>query len=82
MPGPTRFLLPLGGVSALDAPGQPFHDPVADQALFEAIRGAFKPAPERRLIEVNAHINDPAFTTAALAALADINPQGDSHARI
>ena len=82
MPGPTRFLLPLGGVSALDAPGQPFHDPAADQALFEAIRAAFKPAPERRLIEVNAHINDPAFTTAALAALAEINPQGDSHARI
>src|SRR5690606_32460177 len=26
--GPVRFLLPEGGVSALDAPGQPFHDPV------------------------------------------------------
>ena len=82
MPGPARFLLPLGGVSALDAPGQPFHDPAADQALFEAIRATFKPAPERRLIEVNAHINDPAFTTAALAALAGINPQGDTYARI
>ena len=27
MAGPVRFLLPLGGVSALDAPGQPFWDP-------------------------------------------------------
>lgn len=82
MNGPARFLLPLGGVSALDAPGQPFHDPAADQALFEAIRATFKPAPGRRLIEINANINDPAFTAAALAALAEINPQGDTHARV
>ena len=34
----TVVLLPEGGVSALDAPGQPFHDPEADAALFEAIR--------------------------------------------
>ena len=27
MEAPVRFLLPEGGVSALDAPGQPFHDP-------------------------------------------------------
>jgi uncharacterized protein (UPF0261 family) len=25
--GPVRLLLPLGGLSMLDAPGQPFHDP-------------------------------------------------------
>ncbi len=28
-------MLPLGGVSALDAPGMPFHDPEADAALFQ-----------------------------------------------
>ena len=82
MRGPVRFLLPLGGVSALDAPGQPFHDPAADQALFEAIRATFKPAPGRRLIEINGNINEPAFTAAALAALTEINPQGDTHARV
>ena len=32
-----RFLLPEGGVSLIDAPGQPFHDPAADAALFEAL---------------------------------------------
>ena len=82
MRGPMRFLLPLGGVSALDAPGQPFHDPAADQALFEAIRATFKPAPGQRLIEINGNINEPAFTAAALAALAEINPLGDTHARV
>ena len=27
MTAPVRFFLPEGGVSALDAPGQAFHDP-------------------------------------------------------
>ena len=36
MSAPVRFFLPEGGVSALDAPGQAFHDPQADQALFSA----------------------------------------------
>ncbi len=44
MQGPVRFLLPTGGVSMLDAPGQPFHDPEADSALFERHRA--DPAPD------------------------------------
>src|SRR5206468_9436279 len=31
MDGPVRFFLPEAGVSALDAPGQPFWDPEADR---------------------------------------------------
>ena len=61
MSGPLRFLLPLGGLSAIDAPGQVFHDPQADAALFESIRQNWQPAPNRQLIETQAHINDPAF---------------------
>ena len=38
MDGPVRFLLPELGVSALDAPGQAFHDPRADAALFARAR--------------------------------------------
>lgn len=67
MQGPVRFLLPLRGVSAIDAPGQPFHDPDADAALFDAIRTAWVEAPNRRLVELDLHINDPLFA----AALAD-----------
>ncbi len=62
--GEVRFLLPLGGVSAIDAPGQPFHDPEADAALFDAIRTTLKPTDKRRLIELPHHINDPAFAAA------------------
>jgi uncharacterized protein (UPF0261 family) len=72
MEGPVRFLLPLRGVSAIDAPGKPFHDPEADQALFAAIRAAWVPAPNRRLVEVDAHINDPAFAEASVHAFRDI----------
>ncbi|TCV73779.1 uncharacterized protein (UPF0261 family) [Neorhizobium sp. R1-B] len=67
MEGPVRFLLPLQGVSAIDAPGQPFHDPAADEALFSTIRAGWKAAPNRQLIELDAHINSPEFA-AALAA--------------
>ncbi len=72
MEGPVRFLLPLQGVSAIDAPGKPFHDPEADQALFAAIRAAWTHAPNRRLIEIDAHINDPAFAEACVHAFRDI----------
>ena len=57
--GPTLLVLPLRGVSAIDAPGQPFHDPDADAALFASLRAHV--APHVRIEEVDAHINDPAF---------------------
>jgi uncharacterized protein (UPF0261 family) len=66
-PGPVSLLLPLGGLSALDAPGQPFHDPQADAALFEAIRESFTSSDTHRLVEVAAHINDPAFADEVTA---------------
>lgn len=66
MDGPVRFLLPLGGVSAIDAPNMPFHDPEADQALFEAIRLGWKKAANRKLVEVAANINDPKFAAEAV----------------
>ncbi len=74
MTGPVRFLIPEGGVSALDAPGQPFHDPEADRALFEALERNFHETATRRLIRHPHHINDPAFAQAVVAALEEINP--------
>ena len=74
MTGPVRFLIPEGGVSALDAPGQPFHDPAADRALFEAFAGRFQETASRRLVRLPFNINDPAFAQAAVDALEEINP--------
>ena len=46
--GPVRFLLPEGGVSLLDASGQPFFDPEADEALVrhDRIRGRADRGPK------------------------------------
>ena len=64
--GPTSILLPLQGVSAIDRTGQPFDDPMARQALFDAIRATHGSA---ELIELNDHINDIAFAEAAAKKL-------------
>jgi len=71
--GPTTLLVPLKGVSMLDSEGASFHDPVADEALFDALRRHVH-TPPVELIELDLHINDPAFADALadhlLAALA------------
>ena len=68
MDAPVRFLLPEGGVSALDAPNQPFHDPEADRALFEALETTVRATADRRLIRLPHHLNDPAFAGAVVEA--------------
>ena len=75
MEGPVRFLLPEGGVSALDAPGKPFHDPEADNALFEAIERTVRQTSRRRVGRVKANINDPHFVNAVVAAFTEIIPK-------
>ncbi|MBY5378282.1 Tm-1-like ATP-binding domain-containing protein [Rhizobium leguminosarum] len=73
MQGSVRFLLPLQGVSAIDAAGQPFHDPEANQALFSAIRAGWRDAPNRRLVEIDAHINSAEFAAALVASFHEIH---------
>lgn len=72
MPGAVRFLLPEGGVSAIDAPGMPFYDPEADAALFSALETHFRQDARHQLLRIPAHINDPAFAAAAVAAFRQI----------
>lgn len=57
--GPTALFLPLRGVSMLDADGEEFHDPAADDALFDAVRENLDDSVE--LVDVDADINDEAF---------------------
>jgi uncharacterized protein (UPF0261 family)/ABC-type branched-subunit amino acid transport system ATPase component len=74
MEGPVRFLLPEGGVSMLDRPGAPFHDPEADAALFEAIEKTVRPTSRRVVERVRANINDAAFVDAVINAFDSIAP--------
>ena len=70
--GPVRFLLPEGGVSLLDAPGQAFWDPEADAALFGTLEDQVVQTATRRVERVAHHINDAQFAVAALDAFEDV----------
>jgi uncharacterized protein (UPF0261 family) len=73
MRGRVRFLIPEGGVSAIDRPGQPFHDPEADHALFAAIEQGFRAGADRKLLRLPLHINDEAFADALAAAWHEVS---------
>src|SRR5215475_9076200 len=64
MQGRVRFLIPQGGLSLLDAPGQPFWDPAADKALFDVLTAGFRTGPDRRLVVLPHNVNDQAFIDA------------------
>lgn len=70
---PFTLLIPEGGVSALDAPGQPFFDPKADAALFEELEAAIEPLPGRSIRRRPWNINDPAFAQALVAAYLELD---------
>jgi len=76
MEAPVRFLLPEGGVSALDAPGQPFHDPAADAALFQALHETVRRTSSRQLIRLPYHINDAQFAAALVDAFRALHGTG------
>jgi uncharacterized protein (UPF0261 family) len=66
--GPTALFVPLGGVSMIDAPGQPFFDAEADADLFEALRQGLA-GTSVELIELPCNINDPEFAAAMVDKL-------------
>ncbi|WP_223693259.1 Tm-1-like ATP-binding domain-containing protein [Leifsonia poae] len=61
---PTVLMLPRGGVSALDAPGQPFADAEADRALFAAVTDGVA-GSSVTTIDLPDHINDASFAVRA-----------------
>lgn len=64
---PVSVLLPLRGISIISTEGQPFHDPAADAALFNAIRQHLRQGIP--LVELDVTINDPIFAAACVNAL-------------
>ncbi len=72
--GPTAVYVPLRGVSALDREGQAFWWPEADQALFQSLRNWM--SPQVQLVELDLHINDPAFAQAMADGLLEMLSAG------
>lgn len=71
--GPRAILLPLRGLSAIDAAGQPFDDPEARQALYSSIR---QNALGVEIFEVDHHINDPEFADVAVRKFMELMKMG------
>ena len=65
--GPVTVLFPLGGISVISAPGQPFHWPEADAALFGEWRKHLR--SDIRVVEYPGNINDPAFAELCVREL-------------
>jgi uncharacterized protein (UPF0261 family) len=68
MEGEVRPLIPEGGVSAVDVPGQPFHDADADRALFDTLDARVRQTGRRKLQRLPYAINDPRFADALAAS--------------
>ncbi|HJZ50332.1 MAG TPA: Tm-1-like ATP-binding domain-containing protein [Roseiflexaceae bacterium] len=68
--GPVRVLIPLGGFSMLDSPGERFWDPEADGAFIGALRADLR--LEIAIEELDANINDPRFADRAAALLLEM----------
>jgi len=65
--GPVTVLIPSRAISVISAPGQKFHDPAADQALFDALKAHLR--NDIAVIEMDCAINDAEFAEACAKAL-------------
>jgi uncharacterized protein (UPF0261 family) len=68
--GPVKVLLPLRGISQLDSSGCEFWWPEADRALFKSLKEHLR--TDIPVIELDANINDAAFSDYAAQELLDL----------
>jgi uncharacterized protein (UPF0261 family) len=68
--GAATVVLPLKGISQIDAAGGIFYNPETDQVLFQNIK-KYARAPVN-VLEVNAHINDPEFAEILVSTLLEM----------
>jgi uncharacterized protein (UPF0261 family) len=60
-PGRWTLVIPQQGLSALDAPGKPFHNPEALAALVAGLKSQLTAKTGHQVVQFPLHINDPAF---------------------
>lgn len=76
--GPVAAAYPRRGLSIPNRSGGVFYDPEADAAFLAALRAELR--PDILLIEVDAHINDPAFADAVVGLFQQVMAQAASRA--
>jgi uncharacterized protein (UPF0261 family) len=63
----ATIILPLKGVSQIDTEGDIFHNPGVNRVLFDSIK--VNSDQSLKIVEVNAHINDPEFSKVLVEEL-------------
>jgi uncharacterized protein (UPF0261 family) len=66
----VKFLVPTQGFSVPGAPGGPLHEPETDKAFVDELKRQFN--PEIEVIELDTHLNTPAFADAVVRAFRDV----------
>ncbi|GLR87915.1 Tm-1-like ATP-binding domain-containing protein [Bradyrhizobium iriomotense] len=74
--GPTGVVLPTRGFSAYDILGGPFFDEAADRAFIETLRSSLP--PHVRVLELDAHINDPMVAKHSVELLSELIERQDN----
>jgi uncharacterized protein (UPF0261 family) len=65
--GPVTVLIPLGGLSVIDAPGGPFWWPEANQALGDALKKNLR--ADIPVVEMDSNVNDAEFSRRCAESL-------------
>ncbi|XP_019105617.2 toMV susceptible protein tm-1(GCR26) isoform X2 [Beta vulgaris subsp. vulgaris] len=69
----VHVCLPEKGISALDAPDKPFHDPEATGTLLSELQRLIQTNEDRKVTVYPHHINDPEFAKALVDAFLEIS---------
>ncbi|NLG03730.1 MAG: UPF0261 family protein [Clostridia bacterium] len=72
----VTLMLPLGGVSAIDAEGQPFYGPEEDKALFKTLKEKIH-SQYVEIVEMSENINDKHFAETAAKKLVSLMKESE-----
>ncbi|KAF7586987.1 hypothetical protein BBP40_007879 [Aspergillus hancockii] len=70
-PEVIRLVLPTGGISLIDTPGQPFHDPEVDEVLFSTLEKELE-GSGIEILRDSRDINDPEFAVSVADMMGDV----------
>ena len=73
---PVKILIPKGGLSSIDRPGEIFYLPEANEALFATLASDLKGHPQIEIIEDKRHLYDEGFGEDAAELLAAMMDKG------
>jgi uncharacterized protein (UPF0261 family) len=77
--GPVKFLFPMRGFSSQDKEGLTMYDPPGNRIFLEELRKTLR--KDIPILEIDAHVNDDEFATAACQQLLEVMERGKETAK-